>query len=236
MFAEYLNTPRLVADSSGTAVWRNDNAEPFGDSPANEDPSGLGAFEFPLGFAGTYRDKEIGGKLYNWNRTADPALGRYLQSDPVGLLGGTNTYLHLSGNPLSKVDLMGYSDLLEGGTRRPPIGLRNPSAEAQRSLAQQLQRTIESWFCPPDCADIQQQIDASISTLRVRYVQMTADVNNLYCTRPTGKFSWFGHQFAYNNERKRLQKLVAQAKQRGCPYDPEADDWIKRDPPTCPAR
>lgn len=53
---------------------------------------------------------------------------------------------------------------------------------------------------------------------------MTADVNNLYCLRPTGKFSWFGHQFAYNNERKHLEKLVAQAKQRGCPYDPEAED------------
>jgi RHS repeat-associated protein len=229
---DHLNTPRLVANQSGQTVWRWDQQEPFGVNVPDENPSALGMFEFPLGFIGTYRDKETGGNFYNWNRTFDPAVGRYLQSDPIGLLGGLNTYLHLAGNPLSNVDSMGLANEIEGNPQRPPIGIPNPSAQATQNVA----KIIQSWFCPPDCFDLQQQIDGSIATLRVRYLQMTADVHNLYCTRPFGAFSWMGHQFAYNNERKRLGKLVAQAKQMGCPYNSEADGWINRPPPTCPAR
>lgn len=48
----------------------------------DENPAGLGAFEFPLAFTGTYRDKETT-KLYNWHRNLDPATGRYLESDPM---------------------------------------------------------------------------------------------------------------------------------------------------------
>ncbi|MGH7490732.1 MAG: RHS repeat-associated core domain-containing protein, partial [bacterium] len=101
--ARYLNTPRLVADSTGTVVWRNDNAEPFGDSPANEDPSGLGTFEFPLRFHGQYADNESN-LAYNVARDYDPGSGRYVQSDPIGLLGGLNTYLYVGGDPTRRVD------------------------------------------------------------------------------------------------------------------------------------
>ena len=44
----YLNTPRLIADATGTTVWRWDQGEPFGNDVPNNDPSGLGAFDFPL--------------------------------------------------------------------------------------------------------------------------------------------------------------------------------------------
>jgi uncharacterized protein RhaS with RHS repeats len=55
---DHLNTPRLIADSSAATVWRYDNTEPFGDSPADENPAGLGAFEFPLRLSSYYFDKE----------------------------------------------------------------------------------------------------------------------------------------------------------------------------------
>jgi RHS repeat-associated protein len=97
---DHLNTPRLVTDAAGTTVWRWDQAEPFGDSPTDENPSGLGAFSFPLRFAGTYDDPETNG-LYNYFRALDRALGRYRQSDLIGLRGGINTYPYVGGSPLS---------------------------------------------------------------------------------------------------------------------------------------
>src|SRR5581483_9710156 len=55
---DHLNTPRAIANATGTAVWRWDQTEPFGDSVPNRDPSGLGAFLLNLRFPGQYLDQE----------------------------------------------------------------------------------------------------------------------------------------------------------------------------------
>src|SRR5437879_5380550 len=103
---DHLNTPRLVADSTGTTVWRWDQAEPFGVNPPDENPSGLGVFEFPLRFPGQYADRETGWSQ-NGFRDYVSDTGGYGQSDPIGLKGGLNTYAYVLNSPLSYVDPFG---------------------------------------------------------------------------------------------------------------------------------
>jgi RHS repeat-associated protein len=103
---DHLNTPRLVADATGTTVWRWDQAEPFGNTVPDENPSGLGVFDLPLRLLGQYYDRETN-LHYNIWRNYDPRFGRYGESDPIGLRGGVNTYAYVGANPISFVDPTG---------------------------------------------------------------------------------------------------------------------------------
>jgi len=87
-------------------VWRWDQGEPFGNDVPNNDPSGLGAFDFPLRLPGQYYDRETA-RHHNTMRDYDPSIGRYVESDPIGLKGGSNTYAYVSANPLRFTDIAG---------------------------------------------------------------------------------------------------------------------------------
>lgn len=103
---DHLNTPRVIKNNAGTIVWRWDQSEPFGITQPNSNPSGLGTFTYNLRFPGQYYDQETG-LHYNMARYYHPGLGRYLQSDPIGLAGGINTYTYVYNNPLRYVDPLG---------------------------------------------------------------------------------------------------------------------------------
>lgn len=106
LYADHLNTPRVATDSTNKVVWRWDS-DAFGTSTANEDPDGDGVkFTYNPRFPGQYFDKETG-LHYNYFRDYEPGTGRYVQSDPIGLAGGLNTYGYVGGNPLSFTDPAG---------------------------------------------------------------------------------------------------------------------------------
>lgn len=104
---DHLNTPRRVTRPiDDTVIWRWDSV-PFGVTSADEDPDGdLTTFTYNLRFPGQYYDSETG-LHYNYFRTYDPSTGRYLESDPIGLAGGLNTFGYVGGNPLSAIDPYG---------------------------------------------------------------------------------------------------------------------------------
>ena len=65
-------------------------------------------FAFNLRFPGQYYDVETA-KHYNYFRDYDPAIGRYIESDPIGLKGGLSTYGYVMGQPLRYFDPSGLA-------------------------------------------------------------------------------------------------------------------------------
>ena len=106
VYPDHLGTPRVIIDTHNRVRWRWDNTDPFGANIASEDPDGDRLnLSYPLRFPGQYFDKETG-LHYNYFRDYDPQTGRYIQSDPIGLAGGLNTYAYVDGNP-GRIDPLG---------------------------------------------------------------------------------------------------------------------------------
>ena len=104
--ADHLNTPRAITDAANNTYW-SWLSDPFGVTAANEDPDGDGSkFTYNLRFPGQYFDEESG-LHYNYFRDYDPGTGRYVQSDPIGLDGGLNTFSYAINSPLMYADPTG---------------------------------------------------------------------------------------------------------------------------------
>jgi RHS repeat-associated protein len=104
---DHLDTPRLVTDNLNRARWRWDS-DAFGTTAANQNPAGLGVFPFSPRFPGQVIDKESN-TYYNYFRDYSPEIGRYVESDPIGIGGGLNLYGYVEGNPISIVDPLGLA-------------------------------------------------------------------------------------------------------------------------------
>jgi RHS repeat-associated protein len=110
---DHLGTPRKITRPSDNGLmWRWD-PDIFGSLAPNTNPSGLGTFTYNLRFPGQYALSESG-LFYNHARDYDPVTGRYIESDPIGLGGGVNSYAYAGANPLSAFDASGLSCVAMG--------------------------------------------------------------------------------------------------------------------------
>ncbi|MGQ0443558.1 MAG: RHS repeat domain-containing protein [Beijerinckiaceae bacterium] len=81
---DHLGSPHQITDHAGAVVWLW-SPDPFG----NGAPTG--SFAYELRFPGQFFDSAT--KLhYNYFHDYDPRTVRYIESDPIGLAGGINTW------------------------------------------------------------------------------------------------------------------------------------------------
>jgi len=102
---DHLGTPQKMTDDHQKIVWER-VAEPFGETVSIEGPAVLN-----LRFPGQYHDAESG-LDQNGFRSYSTELGRYPQSDMIGLRGGINSYGYVGQNPVNNVDPMGLESLI----------------------------------------------------------------------------------------------------------------------------
>jgi len=69
------------------------------------------------------------GLFYNWFRSYSPEIGRFLESDPIGLFGGLNVYGYVEGNPNSFFDPTGLVKLLLYGPDDQPVFTQSANAD-----------------------------------------------------------------------------------------------------------
>lgn len=97
---DHLWTPQRLTGLDGAVTWSG-RSEAFGLTVAVVD-----SVENPLRFPGQYWDG-IAPISQNFLRDYRPAIGRYVQSDPDGLLGGANMYVYVHSSPVRNLDPYG---------------------------------------------------------------------------------------------------------------------------------
>jgi len=105
-YNNHLGAPISLTDQLGNTVWEV-SYSPFGETTTQ-----VATVDQPLRLPGQYAYDETG-YYYNYFRDYDPSLGRYIQSDPMGLTDGPNTYGYAGGNPLMFIDPFGLSRVSE---------------------------------------------------------------------------------------------------------------------------
>jgi RHS repeat-associated protein len=97
-------TPQFVTNTAQTSVWST-TYQPYGTTPTI-----VSSITQNLRFPGQTSDLETG---FNYNHFRDymPNLGRYLESDPIGIWGGLNPYRYANANPGQFTDSMGLSSV-----------------------------------------------------------------------------------------------------------------------------
>ncbi|GLS27228.1 RHS repeat-associated core domain-containing protein [Marinibactrum halimedae] len=129
---------------------------------------------------GQYED-EITGLNYNWHRDYDPSLGRYIQSDPLGLYDGPNTYGYVHQNPINKFDPTGEAVFLAAPA--VPAAIEVLGASASLATAWWVgtnNNQLQSQSCPgtpsgdPDCDKLNKDVQDAKKEIKNKFTGVGA--------------------------------------------------------------
>ena len=118
-----MRTPRKLTDDAGQVVW-SASYRPFGEASIR-----AGYVTQNLRFPGQYYDEESG-LHYNYHRYYDPSIGRYIQSDPTGILrdySDPQLQIAIQMGLIAPEGLYGSLNHLYGYVDQNPINFIDPS-------------------------------------------------------------------------------------------------------------
>lgn len=99
--SHHIETPIAMTDTAGALVWRVEY-RPFGGVYSQS----AATIKNNLRFPGQYFDEESG-LAQNGFRDYSAKLGRYIEPDPIGIVGGMNEYSYVANTPINGYDPLG---------------------------------------------------------------------------------------------------------------------------------
>ena len=169
---DHLGTPQVVTDENQSVVWQADY-QPFGEVDVTQNQ-----IDQDARFPGQYTDSETG-LHYNYFRDYDPTIGRYIQSDPIGINYDfsdpqmqvaiqSGIPLQSSNNsPLGLNHLYGYVD-------QKPINDIDPYGLAPRKRPK-----ITKPQCELDCQELQQALIRACQATGFAFFACKAEVDQI---------------------------------------------------------
>ncbi|MHB1401827.1 MAG: RHS repeat-associated core domain-containing protein [Thiobacillus sp.] len=231
---DHLGTPQAMTNSMGAVVWKADY-EPFGKATVK-----VNTVENNLRFPGQYYDRETG-LHYNYFRDYDPSTGRYIESDPIGLDGGSNIYGYANQNPVTFTDPLGLTaeGVLPGFGAGAGVGVGVGETLAALGACARAVTLIGGAIFPSgisqcqdfpkpegcggddECAKLIEQIQDVMRQLTRRYMHQCRNKKN----------QWEEHVPEFEHTKLHLSRLVAKAEAKNCPVPPKAYEWLQT---SCP--
>ena len=148
----HLGLPDALTDKAGQVVWAAEY-DPWGNLKNEHNPENL---KQSIRLPGQYHDTETG-LYYNRHRYYDPALGSYINQDPIGLNSGEPNFYAYPKNPLQGVDPLG----LVYGLGNGPYGQSNMTNRnaAEHDIVNDItKKAVEIAMGPPDTGDVTREI------------------------------------------------------------------------------
>ncbi|HIH2752969.1 TPA: RHS repeat-associated core domain-containing protein, partial [Burkholderia lata] len=119
---DLVGAPLEVTDESGELAWAGKYSA-WGKVEPSARQLTVARTDQPLRYAGQYADDSTG-LHYNTFRFYDPDVGRFINQDPIGLLGGDNLYVYAS-NPGGWIDPLGLAGDPANATHITYVGIKD---------------------------------------------------------------------------------------------------------------
>ena len=142
ILTDHLGVPRYILDrDTAQKVWEWKDYEAFGNQAPNEMLSGT-RFVYNGRFPGQRFDESTG-SLHNGFRTYNAKLGRYMQSDPLGLSAGWNTYAYVGNSTVEKMDPWGLKIKYKDKVSENAVNYLEKNSP---TAALEIKKAKDSWF------------------------------------------------------------------------------------------